>query len=285
MTRALRLLAAILAAALVPLQAASAQAPAFRVVSYNIRYDAPQDDPNWAFRAPRLTDQLAFLDADVIGLQEALAHQADQVAGALPDYDRYGVGRDDGALGGETTTVLWRRDRFEVLARDTRWCSPTPERPSRGWDADLPRTVTRVVLRDRASGVVLDVRNTHFDHIGAEARLQCARQIADMAPALPDARVVVMGDLNTGPDTAPHQALVAAGLEDARSVSPVVFGPSGTANGFDIRRGEGEAPIDHILVGTGWRVSRFATLTDSIAGRVISDHYPVVADIVAVTLP
>ncbi len=254
-----------------------------RVISYNIRFDARDDDPAWSVRGPHLTAQIQFLDPDVLGLQEALPHQVVEVAAALPDHDHYGVGRDDGAGAGETTTVFWRRDRFEAVDTQTLWCSPTPDRPSRGWDAALPRTVTRVILRERASGELLEVRNTHFDHVGAEARRRCAEMIAVLPPATLDgrtARRVVMGDFNAGPDSEPYRALIDAGLGDARAMSPVVFGPTGTYNAFDAARGQDAAAIDHVFVGTGLGVARFAVLTDSIGGKVISDHFPVVADLV-----
>ena len=34
------------------------------------------------------------------------------------------------------------------------------------------------------------------------------------------------------------------------------------------------------LIGAGWAVERFAVPTDSFGGQVISDHFPVVADLV-----
>ncbi|HEV7353287.1 MAG TPA: endonuclease/exonuclease/phosphatase family protein [Brevundimonas sp.] len=258
--------------------------PTFRLVSYNIRYDNPADDPPWPVRAPHLAAQTAFLDADVIGLQEALPPMVATLAAAWGGHDHYGVGRDDGAGAGETTTIFWRRDRFEVLARETAWCSPTPDRPSPGWDAALPRTVTRVVLRDRRSRTVLDVRNAHFDHVGVEARARCAAWIAAQPAAVVDGRPalrIVMGDLNTGPDSDPYRTLIAAGLSDARQAAPVRFGPEGTFNGFDATRGPGLAPIDHIFTGPGLQPIRSAVLTDTIGGKVISDHYPVVVDVAA----
>lgn len=259
-------------------------APTFRLISYNIRLDHPSDDPPWPVRAPHLAAQVAFLDADVIGLQEAQPHMVTALAAAWAGHDHYGVGRDDGAAVGETTTVFWRRDRFEVLARETAWCSPTPDRPSLGWDAAYPRTVTRVVLRDRRSGTVLDVRNAHLDHVGVEARARCAAWIAAQPAAVVDGRPalrIVMGDLNTGPDSEPYRTLAGAGLTDARQAAPVRFGPEGTFNGFDGTRGPGLAPIDHIFTGPGLQPIRSAVLTDTIGGKVIADHYPVVVDVIA----
>jgi endonuclease/exonuclease/phosphatase family metal-dependent hydrolase len=268
-----------------PAAAAAADDPAaFRVMSYNIRFDGPTDNPPWSERRQPMADQIAFLDPDLLGLQEALPHQVDYLAEQLPGYERYGLGRDDGLVG-ESATLFWRRDRYERLRAETLWCSPTPDRPSKGWDAAYPRTITRVVLRDRRDGRLLDVRNTHFDHVGVVARERCAELVSGLAPAEVEgasAGIVLMGDFNTGPNTAPYRRIVASGLRDARVLSPVDFGPAGTFNAFDIARDNDGVAIDHIFVGPGLAVERFAVPTDSFGGRVISDHFPVVADLAPV---
>ena len=277
-----RLACALIAAALFTASAASAHDPAgFRVMSYNIRFDGPSDNPPWSERREPMADQIAFLAPDLLGLQEAQPHQVLYLAEQLPGYDHYGLGRDDGLVG-ESATLFWKRERYERLSAETLWCSPTPTIPSKGWDAAYPRTVTRVVLRDRRDGRLLDVRNTHFDHVGVVAREQCAAVIVAMQPAEVNggrADVVLMGDFNTGPGTAPWERIVASGLLDARASSPIVFGPAGTFNAFDIAKDNEGVAIDHIFVGPGFHVERFAVPTDSIGGRVISDHFPVVADL------
>lgn len=286
----LLLLSATCALAPVTVTAAREQADpdgrSVRLMSYNIRYDAPSDTPDWSQRRPHMARQIAFLDPDVLGVQEALLPMVAWLAAQSPDYEHYGVGRDDGAAAGETTTIFWRRARFERVSTQTLWCSPTPDQPSRGWDAALPRTVTRVVLRDRVNGGLLDVRNAHFDHVGAVSREHCAALAADLPAADHDgvpAEVVLMGDFNTGPDTAPYRRIVSTGLNDARSLSPVVFGPAGTYNNFDIASDNGGVAIDHLFVSPGLSVRRFGVLTDSFAGQVISDHFPVVVDVLPVS--
>ena len=258
--------------------AAAPPADPVRVMSYNIRVDVPSDTPNWTERRPHLAAQIVFYDPDLLGVQEATPAMLAWLAEHLPDRDRYGLGRDDGADQGESTTIFWRRARFEPISRDTFWCSPTPDRPSKGWDADYPRTVTRLVLRDRTDGRLWDVRNTHFDHVGVEARARCADLVAAMTP-VEGARIVLMGDFNTGPDSEPYRRLIASGLRDARAVSPVTFGPAGTYNAFDVADDNDGVAIDHLFVGPGLAVRRFGVPTDSFDGKVISDHFPLVADI------
>jgi len=280
-----RILPALAAAAVLSAApAALAHDPAaFRVMSYNIRVDVPSDNPTWSERRPHMADQIAFLDPDLLGVQEAHSAMVGYLADQLPAYDRYGVGRDDGGPVGETTTLFWKRDRYERLRAETFWCSPTPAVPSKGWDAAYPRTITRVLLRDRRDGRLLDVRNTHFDHVGVVAREQCAELVSGLAPAEVDgaaAEVVLMGDFNTGPGTAPYDRIVASGLRDARAISPIDFGPAGTFNAFDIASDNEGVAIDHVFIGPGLSAERFGVLTQSFGGRVISDHFPIVADLV-----
>lgn len=268
---------AILAFAL-PAASKPANAEPIRVMSYNIRIDVPSDVPRWAERKAPMVRQIAFLAPDILGVQEAQQTAVADLAEQLPGYGHYGLGRDDGKLG-ETTTVFWRTDRFEVLQKHTEWCSRTPQTPGKDYDAAYPRTITRVILREKATGRLLDVRNTHFDHVGVVAREKCAEQI-EAAPVWPKADVVVMGDFNSGPDSAPYRVLTddhGLRLADARTLTKTDFGPRGTFNGFDIAKSS-EA-IDHIFVARGTEVIRYAVLTDSFDGKVISDHFPVVADL------
>lgn len=274
-------LAAAVALATTPPGAAPAQTPSFWVMSYNIRYDNPDDRPDWRARRGPMTRQISFFSPDILGLQEALVPMVADLSAALPDYAHYGVGRDDGDKAGETTTIFYRSARFERLLAQTRWCSPTPERPGKAYDAALPRTYARVVLRDRASGVLLDVRNAHLDHVGAESRRLCAQQIRDQA-TWPGARQVVLGDFNSAPGEPPHGVLTSGvgGLRDARAASPVVFGPAGTFNDFS-PGAPPTGPIDYVFIDRALRVLRFATLTDTDGGQAISDHFPVIAQIAA----
>ncbi|GAA0642300.1 endonuclease/exonuclease/phosphatase family protein [Brevundimonas lenta] len=284
LARSLSALAALVVLA-TALPALAGDPAAIRVMSYNIRVDVPTDNPTWTERRPHMARQIAFTDPDLLGVQEAHSAMVQYLADQLPGWDRYGVGRDDGGPVGETTTLFWRRDRFDHLRSETFWCSPTPEVPSKGWDAAYPRTVTRVVLRDRRDGRLLDVRNTHFDHVGVVAREQCAALVAAMPAVEIDgapAQVILMGDFNTGQGTPPYQRILATGLRDARTVSPVVFGPDGTFNNFNLASDNGGVAIDHVFIGDGLAVERFGVLTDSFGGRVISDHFPLVVDIVPV---
>lgn len=277
-SRVLKLMMAMAFAVMFP-AISRAQASPLWVMSYNIRYDNPDDRPDWRARRGPMARQIAFFSPDILGVQEALIPMVEDLSRALPGYVHYGVGRDDGAARGETTTIFYRNARFKRLFAETRWCSPTPERPGKAYDAALPRTYTRIVLRDRASGALLDVRNAHLDHVGAESRRRCARQILDQA-TWPGARLIVLGDFNSSPGDPPYAQLTGKGspLHDARMSSPVVFGPDGTFNDFS-PGAPPAGPIDYIFVDRAFQALRFATLTDTDNGLAISDHFPVIAEI------
>jgi endonuclease/exonuclease/phosphatase family metal-dependent hydrolase len=266
--------------AVLMLGVAPASAETLRLMSYNIRVDVEGDNPRWAMRRDPMAKQIAFTAPDIFGVQEAKQPAVADLSDRLPAYDHYGIGRDDG-VAGETTTLFYDRTRFFRVEASTQWCSKTPDVPGKDADAALPRTFTRLILRDRKSGRLLDIRNAHFDHIGVVARENCARQIETLPP-YKDAIVMVMGDFNSGTDSGPYRILTSAGglnLKDARIGAAVDFGPAGTFNDFDITKTDGEA-IDHIFVGRALTVTRFGVLTDSFGGRVISDHFPIVADVV-----
>lgn len=277
------ILAASLLAGLLPITAArGAQADrALWVMSYNIRYDNPDDRPDWRARRGPMVEQVRFFRPDILGLQEALPAMVDDLAGGLAGYAHYGVGRDDGAGRGETTTVFYRADRFQRVLAKTYWCSPTPDTPGKAYDAALPRTFTRLVLKDRRTGVLFDVRNAHLDHVGSESRAKCAAQILNLA-AWPGARLITLGDFNSGPGDAPYRVLTApqGPYRDARHAAATVFAPSGTFNNFTLA--SIGPPIDHIFVDRRLKVDRFAVPTDVTDAGVISDHFPVLAEI---TLP
>lgn len=250
------------------------------VLTYNIRFDNPADgDDAWPKRRDFLAAQLRFHAPDVFGIQEGLHSQVSWLETALPAYARVGVGRDDGREGGEYSAIFYRRDRFRALQSGTFWLSPTPDTPSRGWDAALPRVCTYALLRDSLNGRSVWVFNTHFDHIGVEARRNSAalilQKINEKNPeGLP---VVVMGDFNAEPGEAPVATLKTA-LADAREQSAEPpFGPDGTFNAFKFHEPVTRR-IDYVFVSAGrLKVLKYAVLSDSRDCHYPSDHLPVLA--------
>ena len=153
-----------------------AQPELHHALSYNIRYDGYSDlAPDWSQRKGPIVAQLQSARPTIIGFQEVLNNQLEDLSEALPSFRAVGVGRDDGKTAGEFAPIFFDTTRYLLLQSGTFWLSPTPEIPSKGWDAALNRICTYALLESKYDGKKLWVLNTHFDHIGEAASLHSAQ--------------------------------------------------------------------------------------------------------------
>lgn len=249
-------------------------------MTYNIRYDNPNDYPNhWKNRREYLVSQIRYYHPLILGVQEALLHQLAYMDQELGNYRYTGVARDDGKEKGEFSAIFYDADRLELISSGTFWLSATPDIPSKGWDAALPRICTYGRFRFEQGGPDFMVFNTHFDHVGDKARLESARLIADQIARLnPDGLpVILMGDLNLEPGKPAIRALNESMVDTYTTAGDRVHGPAGTFNSFDV--GSTALPrIDYIFCSReGWDVRSVLILSDVDRGRFPSDHFPVIA--------
>lgn len=260
--------------------AISTQAQTLKAMTYNIRMSNKGDGPNyWENRKDEMIHQIQFYEPDIFGIQEGLPDQTDYLDRALTKYAYIGVGRDDGKSAGEFSAVFYKKDDFKLLQSGTFWLSETPEKPSKGWDAALPRICTYGLFQAKKGGKKFWFFNTHFDHIGTEARVNSMKLILAKIQEFntKNLPVVLTGDFNITPDEAPVQAMKTQ-LSDARDVAKVVFGPNATFNGFKFD----ETPtkrIDYLAVNSQFSVLKYAVLTDSYDQKYISDHFAVFCEL------
>lgn len=263
------------------LSAPAADAQDLSCLTYNIRFDNPGDgEDRWDLRKDFLADQVRWYAPTVMGTQEGLHHQVVYLDSVLADYAYLGVGRDDGAQAGEYCALFYRTDELEVLESGTFWLSPTPERPSKGWDAAIVRICTWARFAHRAKGTEFWVFNTHFDHVGRQARVESARLIHQkvMEKTGGKAPTVIMGDLNLTPETEPIQ-IFGENWADARTHAALTLGPEGTFTGFDSCT-PAERRIDYIFVHPDlYEVQRYLVLSDRRNGHYASDHFGVYAEL------
>lgn len=260
----------------------------FRVMTFNIRFANPEDGVNyWPNRKELVASMIRYHEADVVGLQEAMRSQLDELVALLPDYAWYGLCRTDGSThpepDNEFSAILYRKARFELLESATFWLSETPkEVGSKGWDAALPRIGAWVRFEDKVSGKEFYHFNTHFDHRGVQARAESARlllgQIREIAGNGP---VILTGDFNCVPTDEPYRILAGkgSGLADALFQSEIPHhGPLSTWSGFQFPGLPGRR-IDYIFVNEKVKVHKHAILSESWSGRFPSDHLPVLAEV------
>lgn len=275
----------LLGAALAAADPTPVPAAPLRVMSFNIRYGTADDKENhWNQRKDLVATTILAYDPDLLGTQETLHFQGEFLATRLPTHTAFGVGRDDGAKLGEATMVYFRTARFEKLDGGHFWLSETPDKPGvKGWDADCPRMVTWLKLRDRqAEGRELLWLNTHWDHKGRQARLESARQIRRwLEPRAANLPVVITGDFNCTEGSEPYTTLMGKetappGLLDAfRVVHPQRQPDEASSHRFDgNRRG---SRIDWILCSPHFKPTAATIDHSQRDGRYPSDHYPVTA--------
>ena len=86
--------------------AADSTGAALKVMTYNVRNSRAQDGEDaWSKRLELFFVPIRDFQPDLIGFQEVLADQYDEIVRRLPDYAFSGVARDDGARKGEWSLI------------------------------------------------------------------------------------------------------------------------------------------------------------------------------------
>jgi len=256
-----------------------------RVMSFNIRYGSGGDGENhWPNRREMVFDVIRKQNSDVVGLQEALRFQIDEIRAALPMYGEIGVAREDGRTDGEYSAILFRADRFGVAEAGTFWLSDTPGVVgSNQWGGACVRICTWARLIENSSGKAFYIFNTHLDHRSQPSReksaVLLARRIANRTHGDP---FVLTGDFNAGEDNPAVTYLTGkTGAESPVTMVDTfrVLHPNArdvrTHHAFKgIRQG---SKIDYVLAPRTAEVLEAEILYDNTNGRYPSDHYPVSA--------
>lgn len=258
-----------------------AQTENITVMTYNIRCGFCEDSSsvnNWSNRKYLVAYLIKSHKPDLIGLQEAEMFQVNELIEMLDEYNWYGVSREDGKEKGESTAILYKKKRFEVLSKQTLWLSETPQLVSKGWDAALNRTITIIKFRDIKLNHELYYANTHFDHIGEQARTESSRLVVNiLSDYCKDYPVMFSGDLNYTSASEGYKIL-SENLFDSKLVSEKESGGNITFNGFgnDIKP---DNKIDFIFVNDKVKVLNHIVDTTLFNGLYPSDHYPLISEI------
>jgi len=256
----------------------ASKAQELTVASYNIRLKTESDVGNlWDDRKLALTNLIEFHEFDIFGIQEGFLEQLQDMEKQLPGFQYVGVGRDDGAQKGEHSAIFYRVDRFKLLKSGTFWLSPTDtEKPNKGWDAALPRICTWGVFQDKKNGKQFIFMNTHFDHVGIEARKESAKLILAKAKEFAqDLPLILTGDFNVDEHNEAYFTLSKSGIvTDTYDLAKMVYEPNSTFNGWGKSLRE-KGRIDHIFITKPFQAIKYGVLTDTYIGKFPSDHFPV----------
>lgn len=261
-----------------------------RIATYNMlfnRFDQNLEPENWwPERLPRIVELVNDMKADIIGVQEL---EKDQLNDLMPfmksQYSFFFQGPDNKEQDG----VFYRTRRLKLI-----------HHKSYNMSSGI---LTVVWLKDRKTGTILAVANTHLAFSNIENRTAQAhfvrkkmKKIASKYPA------VFMGDLNTFPNW-PNESFPALdgdyvnrvlskycfckGLRDSMTRSVVGhLGPIATFTNKegDIQPFKGTGTpgviLDHIYVSKKIQVLIHAVQPAQVNGHFPSDHMPVIADCV-----
>ena len=252
-------------------------------VAFNIRFDNPKDGENaWPNRKEMVGKWVESESPDVIGLQEALRHQINDIKIVATAYSEYGVGRDDGKSRGEHCTILYLKKRFTLDKKDcgTFWFSDTPEKiASKSWGNEIPRICTWARLIHKKTGKGFYLYNVHYDHQSQSSRIEASNLIIERVSNRKQSNepIILMGDFNAAEK---NPAITVFKEEPLKLVDTfrVVKPDEKMVKTFHGFRGGSfmGGKIDHVFILPKTAKVRSAEIVRfNKDKRYLSDHYPV----------
>lgn len=250
-----------------------------KVLSQNLRC---ADDPNGnsiGERARRFKQLFEEYQPDLLGTQETTAgwnNYLKKFGGS--EYGMVGCSRDGReATSGEWNTILYRKDRFELLDSDTTWLSNTPTEATKVEGALCLRICTWALLKDKLTGETILFANTHLDHSNDEVRSAQMDILMDyLADRIGQYPFYLTGDFNCNVDSIPYNTATAR-LLDSHKTSWVDFSTEPRTYHAYQRRGGSE--IDFIFHNDHTTPVQYEIISKDYGGYV-SDHYGVIAEFV-----
>lgn len=250
---------------------------AVRVMSFNVRAYDVNGVPN-VFRNNLVVDEILKILPDSLGVQELrVPAYLTLIKGLSALYASVGDDRDGNFIS-ERSTIFYLKGKYKLVDSGTFWLSETPGEVSFGWDAACRRVCTWAVLENRKTGEQYAHVNSHFDHMGKEARENSPKLISKLIKGkfkgLP---VVFTADINSVPNSSVYNGMIDIGLNDASLIAADSL-TYGTFHDGDAVNNTDET-LDYILVNEKVDVAVYRTVTVGVYGRYVSDHFPIYADI------
>lgn len=258
----------------------------FKTMTYNIRYNNPDDGINaWPNRVDLVDAMLNEKSPDILCTQEVLKDQFDALSKMLPNYTAIGVGRIDGKEAGEYNALYIKNARFEILKSATFSLSEIPDSIGvKGWDSACCRIATWAFLKDKNTGKQLFALNTHLDHIGVVARRESIHLIKSRIKDILKENdavgcpVQITGDFNCTPSDEPYLLMTEENeMISSDQLVEVTKGPQWTFHAFGHVPEAKRTQIDYVFVNNKLAVDSYETIGEkpNEKGVYISDHLPV----------
>ena len=245
-----------------------------KVTTFNIRVNVDGGANHFDKRKLRIFDFVKAETPDIIGFQEVSDYMRDCLRDGLEGYTLVGCGREKN-YHGESVTVAYKTDKFELLELKNFWLSPTPSAAGSRYEGDqsnCPRITTAALLKANDGGEPFWFVNTHLDHEGKEARIFGALQILNFA-ADSEYRCIVTGDFNACPDERAMKIFTENSLCKLLDCTANI---KGSFHGFKEATEEEMQKIDYVLTNFYFEEADAVLCEDKpIDGTFMSDHCPI----------
>jgi endonuclease/exonuclease/phosphatase family metal-dependent hydrolase len=268
-----------------------------RIVTYNIRRAGSEKNQEnlWDNRKHLTLSLINAMHPDVIGFQEVVKNQLDDLRSNMPQYSFFGDSRKAFIEGNrqrwvmkhpnaldEANPIAYNKERLSLLSSGTFGINPG--------GTLLPRICTFGKFKDQQTGKEFYVYNTHLSNtekgffrrlISGNASHARKKQIeiimAHVKRNTGNLPVVFMGDLNTRIKGRKKQRMFTGnGFEYAKNIAKIVSGPVETRTGWN----NSELKIiDHIYIKAPNAVVEKYEVVKSPENVFPSDHRPVMIDV------
>lgn len=253
--------------------------PNIVILSQNVRCGDDGNGNDIADRAPRLKKLIDKYKPDIIGTQESTGawnkYYNENFKGT---YAAFGKNRDgDTAAGGEWGTILYRKDRFELVKGGNFWLSDTPKKVSKLSGSQCNRICTWVLLKDKVTGKTFVMANTHLDLASDTIRTKqldiLFNELSDLMSQYP---MFLTGDFNTTPNSSTYEAAVSKladpykSAKENKSTVDYTYHAYGTLAPGSL--------IDFCFYNKNKVDALWCKIVNDDFGGYVSDHYGVVCE-------
>ncbi len=249
-----------------------------KVMTFNLRFANDDDGADgWDRRREQVIRLVERYDPAILGTQEGMQSQLSYLERQLTGYTMNAEKRTWDSRS-QYPTLFISKKHFLITESGERWLSKTPKvHLSKDWDSAFPRMMNFAALIPKAGGSVIWAAVTHLDHVGATARYEQGRLLAQWAQSK-RRPVILMGDFNDSPESPLHRLLAGAdtGLCDTWEKTGGKAGPeSFTHHGF--KGIPQQSRMDWILASAHFEVLDSRIIRDNEGGYYPSDHFPYMA--------
>ena len=247
----------------------------YSIMTLNLRNDPLQafKAASFARRAEAVTAMIQECHPDLIGVQELSRSMFPYLQEIFKEYGIFGDSRHS-LLQDEYSSILYKKDRFELIGGDTKWLSHRPDlKGSKILHSLYPRIVTFAYFKDNETQDFFTFANTHLDAGLKTVRDEQAQILAKiLMERQKGTYLFVTGDFNATHASDALHLFQKVHLSDA-----VKDEVGGTLRGAFAAHRYHQQPIDHIYISRGLSVLNVRKIHQKYHGVHPSDHYPLIA--------